>query len=103
MSCCCCRTRAAGGCARALASQAQSLGHVIWTSRFVPQHTAQIGLARAGQPRRARLVPQRGHNTAAQSLHVCEVCMCAKCAGNFRRVRVFCRRQSVTPWQFRYT
>src|SRR6266540_3896047 len=65
MSRCCCRTTMAGGCSRALASQVQSLGHGICTSRLVPQQTAQICLASAGHPRRARRVPQSGHSTAA--------------------------------------
>src|SRR5262245_28381584 len=57
---CCWRTAAAGGCSRALARYAQSLGHWICVRRLVPQQTAQICLPSAGQPRRARRAPHRG-------------------------------------------
>ena len=40
----------------------------IWTSRLVPQQTAQICWPSAGQPRRARRSPQRGHTTDDSSL-----------------------------------
>ena len=57
-----------------VASQAQSLGHLIWTRRLVPQQTAQICWPSAGQPRRARRVPQRGQTTDHYCSSSAEIC-----------------------------